>query len=543
MKPSSLINKLGKENAADTNKALESIRKIGGNKSCFDCGEKGVTYVVPKFGVFVCSRCSGIHRELGFMVKGLGVSNFSEKEIAFLQEMGNDNAQKLWLAKLNTSKHSLPKSTDEVAVKEHIKSKYVDKKWYSIKGVEEKKEDKSKVEANDDSDLEEDLKPSQLKNKIKKPIIVAKDVSIKKDTKEKENKDNKYQEKVTPPVKLNKLNMSNNQTGVTGPSTGNGNVNSGNGSTSISNNQGWKPKFEENNRNSKVEENPFEFFGNKNNNVNVNSPFEFPNQPQDSNPFGWGTSSVSDNSGKTSTQQTSQVPVNTNKVPDDVFSFNFTNTSTSTNPISNQTNNTGYQSKNTISPNIDNSKQSNQFDFNFTGQSNNNNITSVPVNNQPKIEEKPKKNLDDIMNLLNNNNSMGQQIPINPINPSNINFNINNNLYNHSNYPTFPMGVNFNQIAQNPQMMMLLANFMQQNQGQLGQMGYNPNIPMQNPMQGGFDGGMNFGGGFGNGTPDLSGFSNLNIKESKVDIKPEVKEVSRNYYNIFTFYYLFFIFY
>ena len=69
MKPSSLISKLGKENTTDSNKVLENIRKLGGNKSCFDCGEKGVTYVVPKFGTFVCSRCSGIHREIGNMVK------------------------------------------------------------------------------------------------------------------------------------------------------------------------------------------------------------------------------------------------------------------------------------------------------------------------------------------------------------------------------------------------------------------------------------------------------------------------------------------
>ena len=81
MKPSSLISKLGKDNSVDNNKVIEDIRKQGGNKSCFDCGEKGVTYVIPKVGVFVCTRCSGIHRELGNMVKGLGVSNFSEKEI------------------------------------------------------------------------------------------------------------------------------------------------------------------------------------------------------------------------------------------------------------------------------------------------------------------------------------------------------------------------------------------------------------------------------------------------------------------------------
>jgi len=29
------------------------------NKKCFDCGEKGPSYVVPKIGIFVCTTCAG----------------------------------------------------------------------------------------------------------------------------------------------------------------------------------------------------------------------------------------------------------------------------------------------------------------------------------------------------------------------------------------------------------------------------------------------------------------------------------------------------
>jgi hypothetical protein len=42
------------------------------------------------FGTFVCSRCSGIHRELNNKVKGIGVSNFNEQELNTLNNMGND---------------------------------------------------------------------------------------------------------------------------------------------------------------------------------------------------------------------------------------------------------------------------------------------------------------------------------------------------------------------------------------------------------------------------------------------------------------------
>ncbi len=42
------------------------------------------------FGTFVCSRCSGIHRELNNKVKGIGVCNFTEQELNTLNKMGND---------------------------------------------------------------------------------------------------------------------------------------------------------------------------------------------------------------------------------------------------------------------------------------------------------------------------------------------------------------------------------------------------------------------------------------------------------------------
>ena len=42
------------------------------------------------FGVFVCSTCSGIHREMTHKVKGIGMSNFNEKELEMLEKNGND---------------------------------------------------------------------------------------------------------------------------------------------------------------------------------------------------------------------------------------------------------------------------------------------------------------------------------------------------------------------------------------------------------------------------------------------------------------------
>jgi Putative GTPase activating protein for Arf len=45
--------------------------------------------VVMDFGVFVCSGCSGIHREMNHKVKGIAMCNFSDKEIEILTSNGN----------------------------------------------------------------------------------------------------------------------------------------------------------------------------------------------------------------------------------------------------------------------------------------------------------------------------------------------------------------------------------------------------------------------------------------------------------------------
>jgi hypothetical protein len=41
------------------------------------------------FGVFVCSACSGLHREINNKVKGISMSIFTEQETNFLKENGN----------------------------------------------------------------------------------------------------------------------------------------------------------------------------------------------------------------------------------------------------------------------------------------------------------------------------------------------------------------------------------------------------------------------------------------------------------------------
>jgi len=126
--------------------------------------KKGTTYAVMSFGTFVCTRCSGLHRDLNYKVKGIGVSNFSEAELALLTTVGNDNAREIWLAKFDSKKEKLPDSKDSEAVRKHIKAKYTDKKYCGnsekeTKPKKEKESSKNKKSQVSDSDSEEEETP------------------------------------------------------------------------------------------------------------------------------------------------------------------------------------------------------------------------------------------------------------------------------------------------------------------------------------------------------------------------------------------------
>jgi Arf-GAP domain and FG repeat-containing protein 1 len=69
---------------------MDVLRLLPENKQCFDCQEKGTTYVLMSpWGVFVCSTCAGVHRDFSHKAKGIAMSNFNADEIAFLTLNGN----------------------------------------------------------------------------------------------------------------------------------------------------------------------------------------------------------------------------------------------------------------------------------------------------------------------------------------------------------------------------------------------------------------------------------------------------------------------
>ena len=77
----------------------------------------------------VCSR------DFQFKVKGISMSVFTEEDVAYLASMGNAQFNARHLATFNARDHPPPTGSDVVKLKEFIRAKYLDKRWFRENGA------------------------------------------------------------------------------------------------------------------------------------------------------------------------------------------------------------------------------------------------------------------------------------------------------------------------------------------------------------------------------------------------------------------------
>ncbi|KAG8189729.1 hypothetical protein JTE90_019677 [Oedothorax gibbosus] len=109
---------------------LRELAALPPNKFCFDCGQRGTTYVNVTIGAFVCSTCGGLLRGLNppHRVKSLTVCSFTEVEMDRLKSRGNEYCTHIWLGRYDSKSDSDLLSPDNR--KEFMIQKYEEKKFY-----------------------------------------------------------------------------------------------------------------------------------------------------------------------------------------------------------------------------------------------------------------------------------------------------------------------------------------------------------------------------------------------------------------------------
>uniref|UniRef100_A0A8C4RA14 Arf-GAP domain-containing protein n=1 Tax=Eptatretus burgeri TaxID=7764 RepID=A0A8C4RA14_EPTBU len=111
-------------------RVLRDLVALPGNRRCFDCDQRGPTYANITVGAFVCTACGGLLRGLNppHRVKSISMTTFSQQEIEFLHNHGNEICRSIWLG-LYKDGIPTPDHRDAMKVKEFLQAKYENKRW------------------------------------------------------------------------------------------------------------------------------------------------------------------------------------------------------------------------------------------------------------------------------------------------------------------------------------------------------------------------------------------------------------------------------
>ncbi|KAL4803593.1 hypothetical protein BDV18DRAFT_144007 [Aspergillus unguis] len=114
--------------AAQNQQTIKALLKLESNKTCADCKRnKHPRWASWNLGIFICIRCSGIHRGMGThisRVKSVDLDAWTDEQLHSVVVWGNARANKYWESKLAPG--HVP---SDAKIENFIRTKYESKRW------------------------------------------------------------------------------------------------------------------------------------------------------------------------------------------------------------------------------------------------------------------------------------------------------------------------------------------------------------------------------------------------------------------------------
>ncbi|KAK1418533.1 hypothetical protein QVD17_27678 [Tagetes erecta] len=110
-------------------RAIRNLLKLPENRRCINCNSLGPQYVCTSFWTFICTTCSGIHREFTHRVKSVSMAKFTTQEVSALQGGGNASAKEIYFKEWDAQRQSFPDSSNVERLRDFIKHVYVNRRY------------------------------------------------------------------------------------------------------------------------------------------------------------------------------------------------------------------------------------------------------------------------------------------------------------------------------------------------------------------------------------------------------------------------------